>query len=156
MMNSKLKDLSVLLFDLEQNKLILPDIAVAEIIDYQRSDAAETNQSAWYLGEIQWRNIMLPVVFLEGMNNETLLFKDQSRMKATVIHSLTPDNQMKYWAFVTSQAPKLQKVDAESLVVDSDSELGAVQRMGTELYGESVLMVDLEKVEAAIRQQLAS
>lgn len=154
MITSKPKELSVLLFDIENSKLILPDIAVAEIIDYQQSETADNDKAHWYLGNMQWRNTSLPVIYLEGLNNDEFAFKSQTRMKAIVVHSLIPDQQMKYWAFVTSQAPKLQNIDAESLVVDSTAELGAVQKMSTELYGEPVLMVDMEQVEKLIRQQL--
>lgn len=150
--SNQMKELSVLLFELQQGKLLLPDIAIAEIIDYQASK--EHGEQAWYLGQMQWRNTLLPVVFLEGMNSEQLIFENQARMKAIVVHSLAPDAQLKYWAFVTPQAPKLQKVDAESLVIDSDAEAGAIQKVSTELYGEPVLMIDIEQVEKLIRQQL--
>ncbi|EPN84602.1 hypothetical protein A234_10571, partial [Pseudomonas syringae pv. actinidiae ICMP 19101] len=57
---SRLTSLTGLLLPLSDRHLLLPNVAVAELIDYQDCSAGP-DAPEWYLGVISWRELSLPL-----------------------------------------------------------------------------------------------
>ncbi|KPW95884.1 CheW domain protein, partial [Pseudomonas syringae pv. cerasicola] len=62
---SRLTSLTGLLLPLSDRHLLLPNVAVAELIDYQDC-SAEPGAPEWYLGPISWRELTLPLLSFEA------------------------------------------------------------------------------------------
>jgi chemosensory pili system protein ChpC len=146
------ENFAILLLNIEGTQLILPDIAVAEIIEFQAMEAGNEDAPIWFLGEVEWRGLTIPVVSLEAMNHGSF-FSHNNRLKIVVINSMS-QSDFKYWAFVAQETPKLLRINSESLVNDSAAEFGEMQAVAAELYGEPVLIPDLEKIETAIGEEI--
>lgn len=57
--------LTGLLLPLADRTLILPNVAVAELIDYQRGEPA-SDAPPWYLRSVAWRDRQLPLISFEA------------------------------------------------------------------------------------------
>jgi hypothetical protein len=70
-------------------------------------------------------------------------------LKIIVINGLA-GSELRYWAFVTLETPKMQRINSDSIVADNTAELGEAQLMAAELMGEPVIIPDLVKIEKNI------
>jgi chemosensory pili system protein ChpC len=142
------ENLGTLLFNIEGGQIMLPDIAVAEIIEFREVVSPEGEVPVWFLGHIEWRGLTIPVVSFEAMNHGSF-FTHSNRLKIIVINGLA-GSELRYWAFVTLETPKMQRINSDSIVADNTAELGEAQLMAAELMGEPVIIPDLVKIEKNI------
>lgn len=52
---------------MQQKPLLLPMICIAEVIDYFRPEK-ETRKDTWYMGIIEWRGSLIPLISFERFN----------------------------------------------------------------------------------------
>ncbi len=146
------KVLGTLLLNIEGAQVLLPDIAVAEIVDYQMTSSPEEDDLPdWFLGQLTWRGLSVPLISLESLNHGAF-FTKRPALKIIVVNSLYAlKDKAGYWAFVALDTPKMQKLATDALVASEDQpEEGAVTIMIAELLGDEVIVPDVEAVEAAI------
>ncbi|NRB37783.1 MAG: chemotaxis protein CheW [Pseudomonadales bacterium] len=137
-----------LLFQMHNSLLVLPDTAIAEIVEYPSSVDEDEGQESWYIGKMAWRNISVPLISFDRMNGVDI---PHEAYKVVVVNAVHNRDQMLYWAFVIAQAPRMQHINNESLAVIRDAELGDVTVMQAELLGEEVVLPDLQKIEDKIQ-----
>ncbi|HBZ98965.1 MAG TPA: chemotaxis protein, partial [Pseudomonas sp.] len=53
-----------LLMPLADRMLLVPNVAVAELIPYRAPQAVQ-GMPAWFLGQVQWRDLSLPLLSFE-------------------------------------------------------------------------------------------
>ncbi len=143
--------LPTLLFNIEGGQVLLPDIAIAEIIDYQVvNDAGLDNAPDWWLGQLTWRGLNVPLISLESMNHGAF-FTKKPALKIIVVNALnTLKEKSGYWAFVSLDTPKLQRIQHDSLVSGESEAIGSATLMIAELLGEEVIIPDMEKIESEL------
>lgn len=126
-LSSRLTTLTGLLLPLGDRSLLLPNVAVAELIDYQDSHA-EPNAPGWYLGPISWRNRTLPLVCFEATCGSRT--RVGGRAHIVVLNALGGRADLKFIALLTQGIPRSCKVDSQLSYVDvplAELELAAVQ-----------------------------
>jgi chemosensory pili system protein ChpC len=119
--------LTGLLLPLSDRHLLLPNVAVAELIDYQDS-IAEPGAPLWFLGPITWRNLTLPLLSFEAACGARTRVGGRARI--VVLNALGGRNDLKFIALLTQGIPRSCKVDSQLSYVDvplGELELAAVQ-----------------------------
>ena len=61
------REIQSLLVPMQQKPLLLPMACLAEVIDYFRPENS-TDEDDWYLGDIEWRGVLIPLVSFERFN----------------------------------------------------------------------------------------
>jgi len=139
---ARLTSLTGLLIPLSDRHLLLPNVAVAELIDYQDS-IADPAAPAWYLGPINWRNRSLPLLSFEAACGSRARVGGRARI--VVLNALGARPDLKFIALLTQGIPRSCKLDGQLSYVDvplAELELAAVQ------VGETVAKVpDLVALE---------
>ncbi|MDY7562815.1 chemotaxis protein CheW [Pseudomonas sp. 10B1] len=126
-LSSHVSTLTGLLLPLSDRCLLLPNIAVAELIDYQDSKA-EPDAPNWYLGPISWRNRTLPLLSFEAACGARTRVGGRARI--VVLNALGGRDELKFIALLTQGIPRSCKVDSQLSYVDvqlAELELAAVQ-----------------------------
>lgn len=150
------ENLTVLTVNIHGSQMVLPDAAIAEIIDFQPTHAETDDMPTWYLGTLPWRGLQIPLVSLEGMNHDAFFTQSRS-LKIIVMHGFTQVGQMPYWAFVAMETPRMQRIDRNRLQpADGDSDINAVTAMWATLDGETVMLPDLHVIEQQLLQLQAA
>jgi chemosensory pili system protein ChpC len=103
----------------------------------------------WYLGKLPWRGILIPLVSLEAMNNGDF-FRQGRQLKIIVIHGVYNREALPYWAFVTSETPKMMRVMKDALQPE-ESTGGEVEKMRAQWNGEKVILPDITAIESMLR-----
>ena len=124
---SQLTTLTGLLLPLGDRNLLVPNVAVAELIDYQDSNA-EPDAPIWYLGPIYWRNRTLPLLSFEATCGSRTRVGGRARI--VVLNALGGRADLKFIALLTQGIPRSCKLDSQLSYVDvplAELELAAVQ-----------------------------
>ncbi|EKT4521496.1 chemotaxis protein CheW [Pseudomonas putida] len=137
--------LTGLLLPMSDRTLVLPNVAVAELIG-QRAFACEAHDPAWHLGWIDWRQQRLPLIGFEAACGGETLCGDRARV---VVLNALGDTGLRYLALLLQDIPRSCKLDSQLNYVDvplASLELAAVQ------VGEQVARVpDLAGLERMVR-----
>ena len=104
-----------LLLPLADRTLILPNVAIAELIDYQPG-AFDLDTPPWYLGRVTWRNRQIPLVSFESAcGNKTVIGE---RVRIVILNALGGRPELKFIALLVQGIPRSHKLDSQLSYVD--------------------------------------
>lgn len=127
--------LTGLLMPLSDRTLLLPNVAVAELIPYRAPQVSE-GMPEWFLGQIAWRDLRLPLLSFEAASDGQAAINSGSRV--AVINALGGRPLVKFIALLVQGIPRSIKLEANlarAEAVLSPLELDAV------LLGDAVLKI---------------
>ena len=144
-----------LLIPLEGDQLLLPNAAVAELIDY-REPQKGARDSDWYQGVISWRQRTLPVISLEPLMNRPLSGSSQ-RKRIVVCHTLGDAAKRPFLGIVANAIPRLVRIREENIVPiaqQSEGESDWLILARLEVDGEAAAIPDLSGLEQRVREMM--
>ena len=106
---SSAESLTGLLLPLADRTLLLPNVALAELIPYRAPQTVE-GMPAWLLGQINWRELRLPLLSFEAASNGVASVGPGCRV--AVLNTLGGRPQVKFIALLLQSIPHSVKVDA--------------------------------------------
>lgn len=145
------ENLIVLQTMIDNTPVLLPSAAIAEIIDYtQPEKSTERDYPDWYLGDISWRGITIPLIALETLNHNAD-FTHSPDNKIAIIHARWNSEKKPYWAFVVASTPRMHRINKHELQSsDYSTEGNQAAAMWSTFNDELHLILDLDLVEKAI------
>lgn len=144
-----------LIIPLQGRNLLLPNVAIAEVIPYLRPRAV-ADAPDWLLGAIGWRGLNIPLISydrLQGVHNESAL----GQARIAVINTVRPDDGLRFYALVTTGIPQLKRINVASIEeVSADAGAGLLSqvRIG-DIEAVVPDLIALESVVAECWQQVA-
>lgn len=136
-----------LLLTLSDRLLLVPNTAVAELVAYRNVQPAE-NSPNWLLGQIAWRDLSLPLLALEAVENDTPVDLDSARV--VIINAIGGRPKFRFFALLIKGIPRSVRID-DSLQRLSDEPLQALELDAVSIDGEEAKIPDL----AGLEQKLA-
>lgn len=137
-----------LLIPLEGYTLLLPNTAVAEVLNYSPPDAALAAPE-WLLGMLLWRERRIPMISFEaacGMRPAAAT--GQSRI--VVLNTLNGNAELPYIAVLTQGIPQLRALGEES-VEREEGEASASVACRVRLDGQDLALIpDLDELERRV------
>lgn len=114
MMLTNIQDtVRTLIIPLAGRNLLLPNVAVAEVIPYIRPRAIAGGPE-WLLGVINWRGLNIPLISFDSLygrqSADTL-----AQARIAVFNSVQADSGLGFYAVVTAGIPQLKRINAEAL-----------------------------------------
>jgi chemosensory pili system protein ChpC len=151
-MNAVVETVRSLWVPLEGLALLVPNVAIAEVINYQPLDLAQDGPD-WLLGRLRWRNQELPVVSMErllGLN----LPQSGRGARISVFNSVKPNATLPFFATVTAGIPRLLNADADALgeSLRGDRDFPRTVADCVQIGSEEALIPDLEAVQALVEE----
>jgi len=145
MLEHRTSNLTGLLLPLADRHLILPNVAVAELIDYQPG-SFDLDTPPWHLGRVAWRNRQIPLLSFESACGNKIVIGERARI--VILNALGGRPELKFIALLVQGIPRSFKLDSQLSYVDvplCSLEQAAVQ------VGEQVAKVpDLLALEALL------
>lgn len=127
--------LTALLVPLTDRNLLLPNVALAELIPY-RNVQTTAGMPGWFLGQVNWRDLKLPLLSFEAASDGAAQIGDSPRV--AVINALGGRPAVKFIALLVQGIPRSIKVASDlprALVDLAPLELEAVS------FGEEVAKI---------------
>lgn len=147
-MSENTQILSCVLIPVADRQLLLPNVAVAEIVDYVTPQPAPAGSPEWLVGHLQWRSLNLPLISYDAANGGQPLTPDNNRGRIAVLNAIGEKRgQVPFVAIVTQGIPRLVKVE-EALVQEIERDMGPADRMSVELEGQELFIPNLEYLES--------
>jgi chemosensory pili system protein ChpC len=138
--------LTGLLVPLADRMLLLPNVAVAELIPY-RAPHSSQGTPPWFLGQVSWRDLTLPLLSFEAASNGQA--ETGSRARVAVLNALGGRDHVKFIALLVQGIPRSVKVDAS--LARSDVTLAPLELDAVNLGDIQARIPDL----VALEQKLA-
>jgi chemosensory pili system protein ChpC len=113
--HQRTSDLTGLLLPLADRHLILPNVAVAELIDYQ-SSAFDMDTPPWFLGWVNWRERQIPLLSFESACGQKTVLGERARI--VILNALGGRPELRFIALLVQGIPRSYKLDSQLSYVD--------------------------------------
>jgi len=128
--------LTALLVPLADRTLLLPNVAVAELIPY-RPPQVTPGLPSWFLGQVAWRDLQLPLLSFEAASGAQAQIGPGVRV--AVINAMGGRERVKFIALLVQGIPRSMKVDG-NLQRAAGVELAPLELDAVQL-GEAVVKI---------------
>ncbi|MCU7929172.1 MAG: chemotaxis protein CheW [Candidatus Thiodiazotropha sp. (ex Codakia rugifera)] len=150
MKQAVVKEVRSVLIPLHQHQLLLPNAAVAEVMGYQQPERIGDDTPAWFLGNLAWRGVMVPVVSFEGMIGDQVMTPGY-RGRIIVINALGGHERLSHIGLVVQAIPSLVRVSADNVtLVDPEDDQHPLIKQSIALDMSPVVIPDLDEIELQV------
>lgn len=150
--NAAINELATLLLPACGRLLVLPNVTVAEVIPYV-SPVAEEDKPNWYLGRINWRNTLVPLVSFEAINEEAFQSSSNDR-RIAVLNGLVDDARLPFCGVLVDGMPRLMRVMSDEVAVDEDVQAGPAELSRVLVSGEKAAIPNVDYIQQQVLDQL--
>ena len=137
--------LTGLLLPLGDRTLVLPNVAVAELIG-ERAFVCERHEPSWHMGWIDWRQQCLPLIGFEAACGGETPCGERARI---VVLNALGDTGLRYLAVLLQGIPRSCKLDSQLNYVDVP--LGAMELAAVQVGDQVARVPDLAALERLVR-----
>jgi len=134
--------LTALLLPLADRTLLLPNVAVAEIIPF-RGVQSLPSQPSWMLGQLAWRDLRLPLLSFEAASGGPV--QPGANQWVAVLNALGGRPRVKFLALLLQGIPRALKIDTQ--LARSDDELAPLELAAVQVEQRVARIPDLQALE---------
>ncbi|MGB1951987.1 MAG: chemotaxis protein CheW [Marinobacter sp.] len=146
-MSENSQTLSCVIIPMNGRQLLLPNVTIAEVVDYASNDAG-ANTPEWLVGHLDWRGLELPVISYDAANGATLTIPGDNRGRIVVLNTVSDHHQqVPFMALVTQGIPSQTRLTEEQ-IRRLDGEAGPADLMQVEVEGDTAWIPNLEYLES--------
>lgn len=141
-----------LLIPLKDKNLILPNVAVAEIVPFSHLLTTASNVD-WMLGRIDWRGVPIPVVCYEMLSNQGAPAPNPDARFA-IINGVGNHAEMPFYAMLVQGIPRLMHVHEDDIQTVEAMNMGPYDQSAVTIEREPAIIPNLDLVEQELITQL--
>lgn len=144
--------ISSLYLPVSEKNLLLPNVCVAEVVDYQEPSKQE-DAPDYYLGKVKWRGIDVPVVSYEIANGAKSARKSANARIAVVNAIGDHSPKLPFFAIVTRGIPRLVKITEDAIKI-SRKKKGPADAALVRIDGEDATIPKIDYLESLVLQHV--
>ena len=141
-------ELATLLIPMADRQLVLPNVAVAEIIAFIEP-VSMSHMPDWFLGTFSWRNIDIPLVSFEIINQDREIPATRDR-RIAVLNGFVNSELLPFCGVVTAGVPRLMRVNAGEVAIDEHSVPGPSESARVLVSGEPAIIPNIDYIQKQI------
>ncbi|MGO1691809.1 MAG: chemotaxis protein CheW [Marinobacter sp.] len=146
-MNDNSQTLSCVMIPVGGRQLLLPNVSIAEVVDYASNDAG-AGAPDWLAGHLEWRGLSLPVISYDAANGGNLSIPGDNRGRIVVLNSISDNNKKRrFMALITQGIPSQVRITEEHLK-QLNGENGPADLMQVDVDGEAAWIPNLDYLES--------
>jgi chemosensory pili system protein ChpC len=141
------RELRAVLIPTGSERLLLPNSAVSEVIDYREPQALE-DAPRWVLGTVLWRQRTFPVISAERLLDDNF-DPTAPRLRIALCHSITSSRRFPFVGLVSRGIPRLVRATEATLEETVEPPLDPAWPMLAQVYVNDVyaLIPDMARIE---------
>lgn len=133
--------------------LLLPTVSVAEMLPYKEPKYTEVfpeeGVPQWYLGDVLWRGVQVPMVSYEAINEQPMPeVKVVSQM--VVLNNTGVHPKLPFICFPSQGIPRLNRVTKDDIAENLSIAKRPYDKLQVIANGESAAIPDVEKIEHSL------
>ncbi|MDO6441603.1 MULTISPECIES: chemotaxis protein CheW [unclassified Marinobacter] len=152
-MKDNSQTLSCVMIPVSRRQLILPNVSIAEVVDYASTDSG-IGAPDWLAGQLEWRGLNLPVISYDAANGGTLSVPGENRGRIVVLNTISANKKLRFMALITQGIPSQVRITEDQLK-QVDGENGPADIMQVDVDGEIAWIPDLDYLESLASEALA-
>lgn len=137
--------LACLLLPMVEKNLLLPTVTVAEMIPYSLPSRSARGPD-WYLGEVHWRNTLVPLICYEVINGGSYPGV-ASRSRIGILNTTGLSEQLPFIAVLTQGIPRLAQVESSQIHELDSEQKDEFDLMSVAIAAEQAIIPDLAALE---------
>jgi len=155
MSTAPLVEIRSVLIPLARNLLLLPNVVVAEVMNYSKPVARE-NAPDWFIGDIAWRGSSVPVVSIDHLMGHGAA-QPGHRSRMIIMNTINGEKRLPHIGIVADAIPSLVRVTAESVEASgSDADRERFVKQVLIINDQEALIPDLDELENLVVDFLIS
>ncbi len=127
--------------------LLLPSVAVAEMVSYTEPKLVDVAPD-WLLGHFTWREQEIPLLSLERLLGQAIS-PLTSKSRIAVLNNTGLSDELPFLALVTSGIPRLVRLTEGDIQTDTDHAVQMFDRLWVRLDEELLVIPDVTALEQA-------
>jgi chemosensory pili system protein ChpC len=136
-----------MLLPVHGKSLLVPGVAVAEIVNYSYPERPDEAPS-WYFGNIIWRKLAVPVVSFDVINGQEIP-RVTANSRIAVLNNTGVSDDVPFIAIVMQGIPRLVRVNMKDISDDNDTALAPAELAAVRLGTDTVFIPDVSVLERA-------
>ena len=147
------RDVPSMLLPVQDKLLLLPGVAVAEIVNYSYPDCPP-DAPDWFLGYIEWRKLSVPLLSFELLNGQPMP-RSSAAPRIAVINNTGVNDDVPFIAIVMQGMPRLMRIMPQDVAEIEGAALAPAELAAINIAGsETVLIPDVSVLEKAYSDYL--
>jgi len=144
------------LIPLDDRQLLLPNAMVAEVMGYQPPEPVE-DQPGWYLGNMAWRGVLIPVISFEAMLGGEAV-KPGHRGRIAIMNALGGNPRLSHFGMVVQAIPSLVRVTTDNVLPMPEDKVqeDPLIRQAVELDLSAAYIPDFDEIELRIQEVVSA
>lgn len=144
--------IATLLIPVGGKQLVLPNVAVAEIIPFVEP-VPEDDVPTWYLGSFTWRNTLVPLVSFEAINDEPFATRSHNR-RIAILNNVIGDPTLPFCGILTEGLPRLMRLLPDEIANDEEAIVGPAEIGRVLVNGERASIPNVAYIQQQILRLL--
>ena len=130
--------------------LIIPNTAVAEIINYAEPSPVK-DAPDWLLGTLDWRGYRIPLLSLEhAMGENTPKVTAESRI--AIINCISGKNDFHFYGIITTGLPRLVNIEEKKISAISEGVKNSLVLSNVMVNQTQAVIPDLDAIESMVAE----
>ncbi|MGM8935669.1 chemotaxis protein CheW [Pseudomonas neustonica] len=150
-MSDVLESLNGLIIPLAGKPLLLPNVAVAELVAYRLSQSASSGPE-WFLGWTLWRDQQVPMVDLDNLLAEGAEPAAGAEPRTLILNALDGVPNLRFIGVRVWGIPRARRLTREEVEKVGEGSRYVLQRVQVAEEAGELLIPDLSAVEQALDQ----
>lgn len=131
--------------------LVLPNTCIAEVINYSQPMPVD-NAPSWFLGNLLWRGITIPVVSFETVN-EVPTAEISKSTRIAVLNGVSGNEKLSFYGVVVQGIPRLAALEENSIQQKVNSDVALPYALSqTEIADQDAVIPDQVKIEGLLKK----
>lgn len=139
--------IACLLAPLTGKQLLLPNVTVAEVVQASDLQPPPENAPVWHRGFVLWREMRLPVVAFENLNEEG---EPRESERIAIVSGISAQRDLPFYGIIVQGIPRLAKVKIAELEDLEGAPVGPMEFLKVRYAGELAAIPDLDALEARL------
>ncbi len=141
-------DIPCMLLPLVEEFLLVPTVTVAEMAPIQPFEIIP-NTPDWFLGFYPWRNLRVPVVSFETINEQSPP-KLNARGRVAVLNNTGLSEKVPFLGLLTQNIPRMTRVEEPDITENESADLRPYDMIAVKVGLEELVVPNIESLEAAV------
>ncbi|MEL0169527.1 MAG: chemotaxis protein CheW [Pseudomonadaceae bacterium] len=150
MASDALETLNSLIVPLREQSLLLPNVAVAELVGFRLSEAVSHGPD-WFLGWTLWRDQQVPMVDLDVLMGSTAAVPE-AQPRTLILNALGGTPGVHFIGLRVWGIPRSRKLQRADLTSTGAADSWTLQQVSLSDEPEDLLIPDLQALEQALEQ----
>ncbi|WP_455198526.1 chemotaxis protein CheW [Kaarinaea lacus] len=131
--------------------LVLPNTCIAEVINYSEPMPVE-NAPGWFLGNLLWRGITIPVVSFEAAN-EVPAAEISRSTRIAVLNGVSGNDKLSFYGVVVQGIPRLAALEKNEIQEKANPDVSLPLALSqTEIADQDAVIPDQVKIEEMLQK----